>query len=185
LPVNFKNFYGERIGRVNNLYWETAMEENLKMFSLERSADAENFTEIAKIIPKNVASKYQYEDKTAAPGTLNYYRITSVDLNGDRTSTSIVVLGAQESEIAVSGIYPNPVRSNFIVSIDSKIVTILTLNIYDAFGKLVKSFSHDIGTGVSQYAFNCEDIQPGIYFLETTNSNKEVVAKQKMVKVAE
>ncbi|MGZ4038196.1 MAG: CUB domain-containing protein [Bacteroidia bacterium] len=183
LPVNFKTFYGERKDRINHLYWETAQEENLKSFSVERSADAINFMEIAKVTPHNAASKYQYDDISTAPGTLNYYRITSVDNDGSTKSTNVIVLGANEGEIAVSGIYPNPVKTDFTMSVDSKMITTLTVVIYDAFGKALKTFTQDVTVGVSKLNLYCGDVPAGIYILETTNANKEVVAKQKLVKV--
>ncbi|MGZ3883749.1 MAG: T9SS type A sorting domain-containing protein [Bacteroidia bacterium] len=183
LPVSFKSFYGERSDRVNHLYWETAEEENLRYFSVERSADAENFTEIAKVSPHNSASKYQYDDITTQPGTLNYYRITSTETSGATKTTNVITLGAGNGEVAVSGIYPNPVKSELTMSIESKLLSTVSISVYDSFGKCIKTMSRDIGTGVSQFTIDCSDIPAGIYLLETTNSNKEIVSKQKLVKV--
>jgi hypothetical protein len=117
------------------------------------------------------------------PGTLNYYRITSFENNGQQTSTNILPLGAKDGEIALSGIYPNPVKGDFAVIVDSKIVSILTINVYDVFGKLVKSYTQNVGTGVTPLNLNCSELKAGIYLLESTDSNKKVVSKQKMIKV--
>jgi hypothetical protein len=114
---------------------------------------------------------------------LNYYRVTAVDIDGSRKSTNIVILGANDGEIAVSGIYPNPVKTDFTMSVESKLITDVTVNIYDAVGKLVKSVTQGVGTGISQINLYVDELTPAIYILETINTNKEVVAKQKMIKV--
>lgn len=183
LPINFKSFYAERIDRINKLYWETSEEKNIQTFIVERSFDAQTFTELAKVNPKNTPGKYQYDDKSAMPGTINYYRITSVEKDGQRNSTEIYPLGSKEGEIAVSSIYPNPVKTDFFLGIDSKIETTIYVTVYDAFGKIVKTFAQNVGTGASQLNLFVEDLRAGIYLLETTNSNKEVVMKQKLMKV--
>ncbi|HRD41124.1 MAG TPA: hypothetical protein PLC65_21025, partial [Bacteroidia bacterium] len=98
LPIEFKKFYGERIDRVNKLYWETAMEENINYFSVERSNDAENFKEIAKVDPKNLPALYTYDDHDTKPGSMYYYRITSVEKNGERKHTNVIPLGSNLNE---------------------------------------------------------------------------------------
>ncbi len=183
LPVHFKSFYGERSNAVNHLYWETSEEDNIKSFSIERSIDAQNFTEIGKVASNNKPSKHQFDDKTAMPGTLYYYRVASIENFGAVNYTELALIGANEGEIAVSGIFPNPVKGDFTLSVDSKIVTTITVNIYDAIGKLVKTYIQDVGTGVSQLNLYCGELPAGIYVLETTNTGKEVVAKQKMIKI--
>lgn len=184
LPINFKNFYGERVEKVNRLFWETSEEKNIKTFIVERSSDAENFTEIAKVLPTNQPSKYNYDDKFSVPGTLNYYRITAIENNGERKTTHVVPLGANASEIAVSGLYPNPVDGNsFNMIVDSKISTELTILIYDSFGRLVSSTNKFVNAGPANITVDVNDLSSGVYSVEITNTNKEVVSKQKLVKV--
>ena len=183
LPINFKAFYAERIDRINYIYWETGLEENIQSFRVERSTDGFHFDEIAIVKPNNSPSKYTFDDKTSMPGVINYYRITSVEKNNQRTSTFIYPLGANDGEVAVSAIYPNPSGSSFSIGVDSKIITTATFNIMDAFGKVVKSVSQDVRVGVTQVSLYVDDLPAGMYILEVTNSNKEIVSKQKLMKV--
>lgn len=184
LPINFKNFYGERVDRVNKLFWETSEEKNIKTFIIERSSDAENFTEIARVLPDNSPSKYQFDDKLSVPGTINYYRITAVENSGTTNHTHIVPLGANANEIAVSGLYPNPVDGgNFNMIVDSKISSELTITIYDSFGRLAKTLTRNVTIGSSQLILNCDELNPGVYSVEVTDTSKDVVSKQKLVKV--
>jgi hypothetical protein len=183
LPVNFTKFYGERKNKINYLYWETAEEKNLTSFKVERSTDSKNFIEIGTVKPNNSPSKYAFEDALSVPGMVTYYRITSVEQNGTRKSTFVYPLGANEGELAVSGVFPNPVKNSFSVGVDSKIKTQVTVNIYDSFGKLVRSYQKDVGTGVNHLQFESDDLATGVYLLEVTTDNKELISKQKLIKV--
>jgi hypothetical protein len=50
LPIDLLHFSGQRLGTSQAaLHWTTASEINNAYFSIERSADAQNFSEIAPI----------------------------------------------------------------------------------------------------------------------------------------
>jgi hypothetical protein len=183
LPIEFKNFYGERIDGVNKLHWETSIEESITYFSVERSTDAENFYEIARVNPKNKASLYPYDDTETKPGAMYYYRISSVEKNGTRKGTNVIPLGANVNEVMISGIYPNPVQSNFVMSLDSRISTELDVKIYDVVGKLVKSFTRNSNIGVQQLNFDVSELSSGSYMIEVRSSDKQILTQQKLLKV--
>lgn len=183
LPVDFKQFYGERIERVNKLYWETAMEENINYFSVERSNDAENFKEIARVEPKNLPSFYNYDDHDTKPGSMYYYRIVSVEKNGERKQTKVIPLGSNLNEVLVSGIYPNPVEDDFVMSVDARSSTELQVRIYDVVGKMVKEFKPSMPIGVNQIKFSVPELPAGSYMLEVRSSDDQIITQHKLVKV--
>jgi len=183
LPIQFKNFYGERVDRVNKLYWETAVEDNMKSFSVERSSDAENFEQIAMVPANGKPGNYQYDDATTKPGTLHYYRITAIENDGKRSSTQLVTLGANIGEIVVSGIYPNPTQNDFTMVIDSRVISEATIKIYDMLGNVVRTYTRTISVGMEQYHVNVSDLASGSYMMEVSTPNKEVFVQQKLVKV--
>ena len=156
----------------------------MRTFIVERSSDAENFVEIGRVLPNNSPPKYSFNDNFAQPGTINYYRITALENDGKRNSTHIVPLGANANEIAVSGIYPNPVDGgNFTMVVDSKISSELFVNFYDTYGRLVKTVTKTVTSGSVQLNFNCDELNSGVYTIEVTDNGKNVVSKQKLVKV--
>jgi len=183
LPIEFKQFYGERIERVNKLYWETAMEENIKYFSVERSDDAENFKEIAKVDAKNLPSLYNYNDHDTKPGSMYYYRITSVEKNGERKHTNVIPLGSNLNEVLVSGIYPNPVEDDFVMSVDARSSTDLQVRIYDVVGKMVKEFKPTPSIGTQHLRFSVPELPAGSYMLEVRSSDDQIITQHKLVKV--
>ncbi len=183
LPIGFKTFYGVRADKINHIYWETDVEENVKIFKVERSTDAQNFVEIGSIDPNNKPSKYSFDDRTATPGVINYYRIVSFEKTGERKTTNVISLGSVEGEVAVTNIFPNPVQNSFTMGIDSKITTTTSIIIYDPFGKAVKSFTKDVGTGVTPVTFYVDGLSAGVYILEITDSNGQVISQQKLIKL--
>lgn len=183
LPIEFKSFYGQRVKQVNKVFWETSLEEDVISYSLMRSIDAENFTEITKVSAKNKASLYSYDDIDTKPGALYYYKVISNEKNGEHKSTNVIPLGADLDEVMVSGIYPNPVQSDFVMSVDGRTETELTVNIYDVVGKLVKSFTRSTAIGVQHLSFSVPELPSGSYMLEVRSSDTQVITQQKLIKV--
>lgn len=183
LPIEFKKFYGQRVQQVNKLFWETSLEENMVSYSLQRSTDAENFTEIATIPAKNQAALYSYDDTETKPGALYYYKVVSNEKNGGHKSTNVIPLGSNVNEVMISGIYPNPVQSDFVMSLDSRVDTELEVKIYDLVGKLVKSFTRNSAIGIQRLNFSVPELASGSYMIEVTSADKQVITQQKLIKV--
>lgn len=183
LPVGLKNFYAERLNKINYLYWETATESNLKNYSIEHSLDGINFSEIGSVNPKNEPSKYTFEDKNATIGIVNYYRICSQEFNETKSYTFIYPLATGNDELLnVSKIFPNPTNSSFRFAFDSKQNGTATVIISDIFGKVVKTIPYTVSVGITEQKIDVEDLNSGIYFIEIINSFNELITKQKLVK---
>lgn len=184
LPVNFKSFYGQQIEATNKLTWETALEESITEFVIERSSDGINFTEIGRALPYNQPSKYDFKDVTFKPNIINYYKITALEKDGKRKSTNIVPIGGNYETINVSEIYPNPIRDNFTLSYNAKIETEVFVIIKDMFGRVVKSTQHSISVGNTQTMINCPELRSGVYIVEVAGSNNsKVISQQKLIVV--
>jgi hypothetical protein len=88
--------------------WITVSEKNTDSFELERSRDGQNFTVIGRLKAQGESSSarsYQYEDQQPAP--INYYRLRTLDQNG-QSSLSSVVMARLEAKPAAVELYPNP-----------------------------------------------------------------------------
>ncbi len=181
LPNNFKSFYGQQIETVNKLSWETAVEENISEFIVERSTDAINFTEVGRTLPNNKPSKYDFNDITYKPSIINYYRITLLGVTG-RISTYILPIGDDIEDVNVSEIYPNPVKDNFTLTYNSKIETQTEVIIKDMYGRIVKTSHHSINAGNTRTIINCSELTTGVYIAEVKDSvNGKVISQQKLI----
>jgi hypothetical protein len=87
LPIELMSFEGSKKENYNVLKWQTASEHNNSHFILERSVTG-NYTEKDVINVVNGAGNstqlldYNFVD-TDAPETINYYRLTQVDYDGN------------------------------------------------------------------------------------------------------
>ncbi|MCD6020016.1 MAG: choice-of-anchor domain [Bacteroidetes bacterium] len=183
LPIGLVNFYGERVNKINHLYWETSSEENIKTYSIERSTDGINFIEIGVLTAKNLPSKYHFEDHYSVPGIINYYRVIVKENNGTESSTNIISLSSGNDEvITVSRLFPNPASNSFMIGLDSKQKGEATINVYDVFGKIMSSSDYEVNGGVNQYSISLDGFTQGVYYVEVLNSFNEIITKQKLVK---
>jgi hypothetical protein len=184
LPIGFKSFYGERMSKVNHLYWETAEESDLKIYEILRSTDGINFEKIGTMQPNNVPSKYHYQDVTAPLGKISYYKIRSIENSGKQSETQIIAIDAQMDEVFVTGIFPNPVNDEVNIMIESRFTKTegtAKVNVYDMFGKLVLNKDIKLLGGVNKYVVNTSDLAAGVYVFEILVNDKEKVI-EKIVK---
>ncbi len=85
--------------------WVTATEENVRHFEVQRSADGAQFNTIGLVQPGR--SGYQFKDNAPLTGN-NYYRIKTVDLDGEVDYSPIVMVNVKNENSIITSIYPNP-----------------------------------------------------------------------------
>lgn len=141
LPIELLSFDAECNGNSVELAWATASEKNNDNFSLERSDDAINFTEIARIAGAGNSIErldYSYTDFGVHGGD-NYYRLVQVDYDGTRTASEIIVancsdMPTEEPEVVA---YPNPFDSDLTVELENFSDRPARIDVYDVLGRLV------------------------------------------------
>lgn len=94
LPIELIHFKGTKEGDINYFEWSTASEKNNDYFSIERSKDGLNWTEVVKKYGAgNSNSKQFYQAYDQSPeNTVNYYRLNQTDFDGKRKYFSIIVI---------------------------------------------------------------------------------------------
>ncbi|MBR4582613.1 MAG: hypothetical protein IKO34_02245, partial [Bacteroidales bacterium] len=100
LPIELTSFTATCDGRSALVEWTTATEKNNDYFSLERSDDAINFTEVARVAGAGNSIEpidYAYNDYSIHGGD-NYYRLVQVDYDGTRTVSEVIVANCIEPE---------------------------------------------------------------------------------------
>ncbi len=87
LPIELIEFTGTANNTHNLLTWQTATELNNDYYIIERSIDGTLWQVIDKqpgAGTTSTASLYSYVDNTYIRTSINYYRLTQVDFNGNR-----------------------------------------------------------------------------------------------------
>ena len=91
LPLSWVSFTVEKLNDAAILKWQTASEKNTQSFIVQRSSNGLTWTDLASIISvgeNTQTNSYSYQDKYPLPG-MNYYRIKSVDVDGEADYSSI------------------------------------------------------------------------------------------------
>lgn len=184
LPVDLIEFRAEEDNGQVVLSWSTASENNNSHFTLERSADGENFQFVATVEGKGTTeSRTDYSFRDASPyAGRSYYRLSQTDYNGTRKYFSIVKVDVGKP-VATVRVFPNPSNGLFKITIsNSGEPAPAAVTVHDARGHQV--FATDIPIQGDSTSGTLEvdlrnSLQPGIYLLNVVqyglSSNTRIV----------
>ncbi len=162
------------------LNWTTVSETNNNYFTIERSQDAFNFSELtfvnSQAINGNSNSTLNYTSTDTEPFEgISYYRLKQTDLNGDFSYSDIISVSLNKSGDLDFQVYPNPTNGNsFNILVENEKEQDISINIYDLQGKQV--LSKTIKT--EQSGKNNIEINPnvplnsGIYIIHIRSNTK-------------
>jgi len=177
LPVGFAGFKAELQNGVSLLSWNTATEINNAGFGIERSADGVNFSNIGFVASKvdggtsNTTQQYQFADKRILNGN-NYYRLKQTDRDGKYTYSNIVVVKALRSQqLEIGAIYPNPVKNQLTVMVNSMSNQKGTLTVTDLSGKILKQQITALSNGSNTIALDVQHLTTGNYVIKIVDAN--------------
>jgi hypothetical protein len=138
LPIELLEFYANcREGNVI-LTWLTASELNNDYFTLYRSYDGENFTEITNVQGQgnsNQMIEYSFVDENPGADKL-YYRLNQTDYDGTTSQSDIVFVNCNRNPGSFN-IVPNPFKEELLILFDQPTVNRLNLRVTDMLGSLV------------------------------------------------
>ena len=183
LPIELFSFSATCDGRSALIEWTTATEKNNDYFVIERSDDAMNFTEIARVAGAGNSIEpidYSYTDYGIHGGD-NYYRLVQVDYDGTRTVSEIVVANCIEPEVGEPDVqaYPNPFNDELTVVLDNFGNRAATIEVYDMLGKLI--YTNKVAAPQNSYEtiLNLSNLPPAAYTVRVSTNdfviNKNVV----------
>jgi hypothetical protein len=183
LPIELLSFTATCDGRSALVEWTTATEKNNDYFSLERSDDAINFTEIARVAGAGNSIEpleYSYTDYGIHGGD-NYYRLVQVDYDGTRTASEIIVANCIEPEVGEPDVqaYPNPFNGELTLELDNFGNRPATIEVYDMLGKLIYTGKVAAPLNFYETILNLSNLPPAAYNIRVSTSdfviNKNVV----------
>lgn len=114
LPVTFTNIAATLINRTVTITWKTQNEQSINHYEVEKSANGISFSSINTVIAQNTfAGSYSCIDVQPFIGS-NYYRIKSIDKNGELKYTAIIKVNTDSKGKNEMTIYPNPVKNKML-----------------------------------------------------------------------
>ena len=103
LPVELLYFNGTYGNPYNFLSWSTATEKDNEYFTLERTTDGYDFTEVARIEGMGSSSNtvdYTYSDNTFTR-TINYYRLKQTDYSGNSQLFNVISIDNSQNSVQI------------------------------------------------------------------------------------
>jgi hypothetical protein len=176
LPVQLVSFSGKVLDGGISLTWKTAQEKNSKIFEIQRSTDALNYTSIAKINAfgdSKTEKSYQFYDGNPIEG-INYYQLKQIDNDNSFTifrPISVIYVLSEKDLV----LYPNPSTKTLKLPIDF-IQNATKIMIYNANGIFQKEFTV---SDIENRQINIEQLKAGHYIIQA-QSDLQVLTKKFM-----
>ncbi len=185
LPVTFLGISARQKGSGVSVDWSSSQEINSSHFDILKSADGNtNWELVASINAAGNSSsvkKYSAFDPKPFSG-INFYRVRQVDKDGNFTYTKTVSVNLNFAKIGIS-VLTNPFHNSLTVDFTSATTQPVFARLIDITGKQVAMEKWTVATGSStQYFSNINGLQQGMYILNITSGNGEILFNNKVIK---
>ena len=187
LPVTLTALNVMAAGNTANIQWRTVNEVNIASYTIKRSSDGTNFTNIGQVKATNKSSSniYNFTDKTIpATDKYVYYYLDILDKDGSHTLSAI---RSFKNIYAKSGLLhyvsPNPVigTNHLMLQFYADKPGKMLVQLYDASGTLVKQAQLDAGEGINNGHFHLGALAAGTYVLRCTldgeNETRQIIVQ--------
>ncbi|MEL7531505.1 MAG: T9SS type A sorting domain-containing protein [Bacteroidota bacterium] len=171
LPVEFMDISVKWESSAATLQWITAAEEGVSHFEIQRSVDTRLFQDLGEhpAIGGQDRTTYRFQDPEASKSNIGplYYRIKSVDFDGQTAFSSIVELKLQESVSPISlTAFPNPATDYVEISAS---IAAGEIQIVDLNGSVLWQRTTTATQSNLKEQVNIQQWARGIYFIRAIN----------------
>jgi hypothetical protein len=173
LPVQLLHFTAVPNGSVVDLEWVTASEINNNYFTVERSLDVSNFSDLLTqpgAGNSNMVLVYNDVDPNPFKG-ISYYRLRQTDFDGT-TSHSQIVPVFFDGNITSINAYVDGNR-NFQLNYEGTDRENVMLTVFDVMGRMVIKEQHAAGKGENTIKLTNPGLASGVYILQLESLNKK------------
>ncbi|MBS1617017.1 MAG: T9SS type A sorting domain-containing protein, partial [Bacteroidetes bacterium] len=168
LPVEMLYLTADAIdNKYIDLDWATASEINNSGFAVERSTNGTDFTQIGWVEGhgnSNTQLSYSYSDRAVQPGTVYYYRLKQVDVDGQYTYSEIVsasLIG--DKGFSFEDMIPNPATNAVQLGILTTAGQKANVTISDMLGRVVLNQPWQLAEGYNASTFDISGLAQGTY----------------------
>jgi hypothetical protein len=177
LPVTIINFSGQKESIGNVLSWQVGNELNLSHYELEKSIDRQNFSFVANV-KANGQKNYSYTDDDINNfSPIEYYRLKSVDMDGNFNYSTIVKIKTSNNSWSVE-VNPNPVTQKINLKIESPVQDKALVVITDLSGRQLYKENISISAGNNSFEINkAAYFSSGTYFISIFSSQQTKTIK--------
>jgi Secretion system C-terminal sorting domain len=166
LPVKLIYFTAIADGNKVRLNWEVSNEQDTKLYEVERSFNAINFTKLFAVNSLQQArSVYGDHDFSPAMGW-NYYRLKIIDKSGTYFYSPVRPVKF-ENGLEQVRIFPNPASDILNIQLPSSYINQTSLQVYSIDGKFISSMK----PSANMIVLNVLPLPSGTYIIQVTKKD--------------
>jgi len=157
------------------LNWKINDNNEVAHFSVQRSTDGENFTEIARIQQSPSNNNYAFTDEAPVTNEYVYYQVELTDKKGNTQLSDIKMFtNKQSNSKLVTSISPNPINSpgHLMLQFNAGAAGKMRVQLFTQNGKLVQETEMTAEKGLNNGHFHLGELTPGTYYIVCTLGNK-------------
>ena len=174
LPVDLLSFTGQKIGTNIDLEWITSSETNNAYFSIQKSMDGINWTQLDTVAGQGtttVQTTYNYTD-TNPYSSYNYYRLLQTDFTGTVTNVSNVITiyfdtAIHKTKGSNQYFWVNSQREICLLSNHNSTYSI---KIYSSLGQPLYQVNYNVSIGMNKIPLNTQGFSTGLYIISIENN---------------
>jgi hypothetical protein len=183
LPVKLTSFDFVQQNCRTAFSWTAETEINVSGYQLQQSFDGSSFSEVSNVSANRNNTKNLYHVELVSPGRQAYYRLKSIDMDGNYSYSKIISVAnscGNETGIFVT---PNPAKDIITVSwYGVKTNSVVDVKIYNSVGHIFKKISQPVPQGSSIFNINVSNLLPGVYYIKTVDIKNNTILNTKFVK---
>lgn len=166
LPIELVDFYATKNGKKNEVVWKVASEENIVYYTIDKSNDGVNFTELATVFSNNATQRKAYNVIDDSPfDDITYYRLGTKEKDGKVYYHKII--SVDEKSTDWNSIHYQQ-EQNLIIEFKNTVPKNSTINLFDLSGKQMT----EVAVKESHTTINTQTFAEGIYFLKIATPYK-------------
>ncbi len=179
LPIQLTTFNGKVNNTTNELYWQTATEQNSAWHVVERSIDGINgWTEVGR--RKAVGNSTTLQNYTLTdekPLIRGYYRLRNIDFDGKVQLSNVIVLERKRGGFGFAAVYPIPTNEGITVDYETETAEEVTFRVIDVLGQVLSTQVQAATKGINTVLIDLSNYPNGNYVLLMDNGTHRNVTK--------
>ncbi len=186
LPLDLLEFNAKPLEYANQVNWKVVQNYSLgERFWVERSTNQMQFETLGELFHQNGKTVYQFLDETATEKRDYYYRLRTIDDAGKyHFSKTVLISENDEPKIDEKPIliYPNPTDKELNISLRAEQKTIVSIQVLDIQGKVIKEFSKNADQGINKFVVPTQTLQRGLYLIRIMDNLGTISYQEKFIK---
>ena len=178
LPIELLNFRANTISNQEvELNWQTVSEINNDYFTIERSNNGIDWTEVTTVNGSGNSSTlltYNSIDREPYLG-ISYYRLKQTDFDGQYSYSEIRSVKIEGLGNPLIVLYPNPVENKISIEADDQELSVVI--VYNVLGQDVTNLSKQFTHNDSKLIIDLSNLSTGMYYIKTKTTANKVYKK--------